>query len=148
MLLNWGPLFLPFSKSILSNVGSKRKMTLVRMPEIWGDGGLTVPQRSPPEIMKFLKETEKSCQLIIEMKGWVVAILHSSWSSSRCYLIHTGWSHSLFRRLLKGKLQKRSGHLSITYSSLYFSELLKELTSYARHCVIIRFEQCPWAGNE
>lgn len=37
---------------------------------------------------------------------------------------------------------------SLNYLFLHSSEPLEQLTSQARHCVIIRSEQCPWAGVE
>ena len=55
--------------------------------------------------------------------------------------------HSLFLRLLKGKLGKRSGHLLITCSFLFF-DLWKEPRRYTRYCVIKRSERCAWTGDE
>ena len=57
-------------------------------------------------------------------------------------------SHSLFRRLLKGKLGKRSGHLLILTLHFYFFNLQKEAVGQAKHCMIKRSERCAWAGNE
>ena len=34
-----------------ANVGSKRKVPLVKMLAIWGDGGLGVPQKPPLKIL-------------------------------------------------------------------------------------------------
>ena len=67
---------------------------------------------------KFCRERGKSSQLIPEMGG------QSGHHAPLCAglsvpydlplgvsLVHTVWSHSLFTRLLEGKLGKRSGHL-------------------------------------
>ena len=58
--------------------------------------------------------------------------------------LQTLCSHSLFTRLLKGKLGKRSGHLLISLH-FYFFDLQKEPTGQAKYHVIKRFEKCAGA---
>lgn len=81
-------------------------------------------------------------------------------SESHCLTLCASWStpchlpldavcghrlvNSLFTRLQKRKLGKWPGHLLITYSL----NLVKELTCWARYCVITRFERCPRAKDE
>ena len=118
----------PLTELILTE-GRREMGLIIRMSTIWGDGGLSIPQNTPPKIPlshKRFKGKEESNLLITETGGqtrpcpplrsgcWLL------WSSPRHYLVHTAWSHSLLMRLPKGKLRKRSGHLLIVYSSLIY----------------------------
>ena len=50
------------------------------MSAMWGDGGLSVPQKPPPKMLlgrdRFQKETGESSQLIMEMGVRVITISH------------------------------------------------------------------------
>ena len=49
LLSNGVPLLATYKINyILTNVGSKGKVPLIRIPAIWGDGGLNVPPQPPP----------------------------------------------------------------------------------------------------
>ena len=70
-----------------------------------------------------------------------------AWGCLRIFLWMFSCSCSLvtqFTQLLKGKLEKRSGHLLITDSCFLFSDLCREPTSQATYCVS-RLERCAWA---
>lgn len=94
----------------------ERKMPFIRMLVVCEDGGLT----APPNHLR------RSCMARKPLKGRREVISVNHWDGgrsghypptacslidSRCYIVHTVWSHGLFGKWLKGELGKRSGHL-------------------------------------
>ena len=128
-------------------------MLLIRMAEIWGEGGLSVPGKPLPKIPFNPESFERETEVISvhlwdrEWESWpfstVCRLVDSSWSSSRCY----SCSHSVFR-LLKGKLEKRSGHLLTTYSSCLLLWFMERTNKLGKDCEITRFEKYAWVGVE
>lgn len=82
-----------------------------------------------------------------ESLTWPTAcrLVHSLGPFFRCCPVHRVCSHSLFPRLPKGKLGKRSGDLLISFLHLYFFDLWKEQAS---HFAIKRFEVCLGQNDE
>ena len=77
--------------------------------------------------MKFLKGRREVVS-IIEIGVRVMTIPPTCMQShqiplifSRHSLVHTVWSHSLFGRLLKGNVGKRTGHLLLTLHFYFFA---------------------------